>query len=279
MHLAVLRSNLGQSLKAIKENVEYILGELPKLTVSKTAKDRISSVCTYFISVLNDVASIMIGINENCNKFIDSPGAKSGNIVQSAMGDLEAALRKALFAMHELVKSLELLPEDDKILFILVAESANNILRAEKGIADSISAINMIITQITSENPDFKGSDLKSVSLPCSQCGQSDCMSVGVMIANNYHPFYHFSEKDGPGVLILNHGEKLIYLGPEVLKSYLSALEQGRVNELLEYPYCAKCSLAFCKDHWTEHDVIFDDGFYDCTYATCPKGHRVMIDD
>ena len=45
--------------------------------------------------------------------------------------------------------------------------------------------------------------------------------------------------------------------------------------------YCPECNLIYCKDHWIM-EVKYDDdfpGFYDCTYGTCPKGHRRMIDD
>jgi hypothetical protein len=39
------------------------------------------------------------------------------------------------------------------------------------------------------------------------------------------------------------------------------------------------CHLAYCAAHWADVAPTFDEGFYDATYATCPAGHRVMIDD
>lgn len=42
--------------------------------------------------------------------------------------------------------------------------------------------------------------------------------------------------------------------------------------------YCPGCDRAYCRRHYAT-EVRFDDGFYDCTYATCPAGHRRMIDD
>ncbi len=36
--------------------------------------------------------------------------------------------------------------------------------------------------------------------------------------------------------------------------------------------YCPDCGASYCKDHW-QQQVEFDDGFYDCTYGTCPQGH------
>lgn len=42
--------------------------------------------------------------------------------------------------------------------------------------------------------------------------------------------------------------------------------------------WCPDCEQAYCHRHWTT-EVVMDEGFYDCTYGTCPQGHRVMIDD
>ena len=42
--------------------------------------------------------------------------------------------------------------------------------------------------------------------------------------------------------------------------------------------YCPQCRRVYCGDHYllaTE----YDEGFYDCTRATCPAGHRRMVDD
>jgi len=63
-----------------------------------------------------------------------------------------------------------------------------------------------------------------------------------------------------------------------------TALEEHDIEPILKilgdtYPYCEKCSLAYCTEHWSNIDVVFDEGFYDCTYATCPGGHRQIIDD
>jgi hypothetical protein len=37
--------------------------------------------------------------------------------------------------------------------------------------------------------------------------------------------------------------------------------------------YCPKCDAWYCRDHW-QLAVEFDQGFYDCTYGTCPAGHK-----
>lgn len=41
---------------------------------------------------------------------------------------------------------------------------------------------------------------------------------------------------------------------------------------------CPACERCYCAGHWVEVPV-FDDGFYDFTTGTCPRGHETMIDD
>ena len=42
--------------------------------------------------------------------------------------------------------------------------------------------------------------------------------------------------------------------------------------------YCPECNACYCRDHWRQW-MEFDEGFYDCTYGTCPRGHTRMLDD
>jgi hypothetical protein len=42
---------------------------------------------------------------------------------------------------------------------------------------------------------------------------------------------------------------------------------------------CPTCPANYCEAHWSEITPELDEGFYDATWATCPRGHRVMLDD
>ncbi|MGH2444578.1 MAG: hypothetical protein ACRDGD_00840 [Candidatus Limnocylindria bacterium] len=42
--------------------------------------------------------------------------------------------------------------------------------------------------------------------------------------------------------------------------------------------WCPDCHAPYCADDWLVHDVD-DDGFYDYTAGTCPKGHRRILMD
>ena len=42
--------------------------------------------------------------------------------------------------------------------------------------------------------------------------------------------------------------------------------------------WCPDCPASYCDRHWS-HEPVMDEGFYDCTYGTCPSGHRTILDD
>jgi hypothetical protein len=42
--------------------------------------------------------------------------------------------------------------------------------------------------------------------------------------------------------------------------------------------YCRSCNSSYCADH-SFKESVYDEEFYDCTYGTCPAGHRSKIDD
>jgi hypothetical protein len=46
--------------------------------------------------------------------------------------------------------------------------------------------------------------------------------------------------------------------------------------------FCPDCDAAYCERCWDICPPEFDDErpeFYDCTHATCPAGHRQIVDD
>lgn len=42
--------------------------------------------------------------------------------------------------------------------------------------------------------------------------------------------------------------------------------------------YCRECNKVYCENHFSLLPV-WDDGFYDYTLGTCPKGHERIVDD
>lgn len=81
---------------------------------------------------------------------------------------------------------------------------------------------------------------------------------------------------------------KSTQLGLEQSKAIIENLAQGHiaaVNSLLEErmqggldAYCPTCDKVYCREHYDVEEE-WDEGFYDCSYGTCPEGHRRLIDD
>ena len=67
---------------------------------------------------------------------------------------------------------------------------------------------------------------------------------------------------------------------PAIKKALAAADPEGLAAIDYEYAsfYCRKCKSCYCQDHW-QVETYYDEGFYDCSYGTCPQGHRSKIDD
>ncbi|MDE2293014.1 MAG: hypothetical protein KGL53_13105, partial [Elusimicrobia bacterium] len=69
---------------------------------------------------------------------------------------------------------------------------------------------------------------------------------------------------------------------PGAVKEALAAGDLPKLRFLVGDPtdfWCIDCGACYCCEHWRPHEPVFDGGFYDMTYGTCPKGHRHEIDD
>ena len=43
--------------------------------------------------------------------------------------------------------------------------------------------------------------------------------------------------------------------------------------------HCRECGTSYCERCWRIGPPEFDEGFYDCTRAVCPRGHDQIVDD
>lgn len=272
------RSKLKNSTQKMRKNVDFVLGELPQLDIQTDDKLRTERTLDRFKNFLDELAPNMRRIDGTLGKFLDAPDGSLAQTIKELITSIDFGPQ--FCEMHELVLSLK---DEAGVLFILVAESVANILNAEGGLQEAaIGMLNTIDQALLQSNA---GSVVvESFSLPCNLCGHDDCISFCVVDSNSNHPFYALSQDSETGSLVINHGETILKLSAERLQSAHAAILNRDIKPLLEllesgYPFCSKCSLAFCAEHWTNVQPVFDDGFYDCTYATCPNGHRIMIDD
>lgn len=64
----------------------------------------------------------------------------------------------------------------------------------------------------------------------------------------------------------------------ELLRRRAFDTARGADADLVAF-YCWACRRVYCDQCWGQQRLAFDEGFYDCTYATCPEGHEQIIDD
>lgn len=68
----------------------------------------------------------------------------------------------------------------------------------------------------------------------------------------------------------------------EALLGLIRAGDYSRASDLEPESarfFCFDCERVYCDRCWQVEPPAFDDGFYDYTEATCPQGHRHIVDD
>lgn len=116
------------------------------------------------------------------------------------------------------------------------------------------------------------------VELLCSECG-----APAVVLELGAEPWT-------PGRSLICRGIiRTRAFGLEHAEAILGLARRERLAELQEYlcehlvhegmdAYCPECDRLYCAAHYLREEE-YDAGFYDCTFGTCPAGHRRIIDD
>ena len=116
--------------------------------------------------------------------------------------------------------------------------------------------------------------------LLCSVCGEiAVIFKVGTT---------QFSEKEA---LICSGIVHSAGISLSAAKKIFTWLDQDQIAEVHTYlekntvvyeegidAYCPKCDKIYCYSHLDTREE-WDEGFYDCTYGTCPEGHTRIIHD
>lgn len=90
---------------------------------------------------------------------------------------------------------------------------------------------------------------------------------------------------DAPGLVVTSMlGRFVLRVEPGQVERLVDAVEAGdgaalfRLSSEFVPFWCRRCERAYCKRHWVT-EMVMDEGFYDCTYGTCPAGHLTILDD
>lgn len=149
---------------------------------------------------------------------------------------------------------------------------------------------------MTKPNQESQPAAIETFDFPCAICGATSTRLVFVP-PGCQHPkadskaFEDLLIYDGRfvgegGTLITESvtGKTSGGLTQERAEPILTALRSGDPLQLIRIDrdylpsYCPECKASYCRSHWRTQ-VVFDEGFYDCTYGFCPAGHRKKLDD
>lgn len=116
--------------------------------------------------------------------------------------------------------------------------------------------------------------------LPCVVCG-----AIAVTFAIGIP---QFSEEKAICYTGIVHGAGINLKAADRIFTWLEQEQIGLVHAFLEKhivifeegidAYCPECDKIYCSLHYATREE-WDDGFYDCTYGTCPENHTRIIHD
>ncbi len=124
------------AMQNMRGNIEYIEQELP--TIGSPSKRQVEEQCRQFNSFLDEAKEALDALLKELSQLTAS--AEKSAVAEAIEGlkNFMYSFSRPLSELHELANDLKNLPPEESVLFVLVAESATNITRAEKEIHNSI---------------------------------------------------------------------------------------------------------------------------------------------
>ncbi|MFX0142218.1 MAG: hypothetical protein ACFFDN_51745, partial [Candidatus Hodarchaeota archaeon] len=171
-----------------------------------------------------------------------------------------------------------------EIKYFKEKKASNLILQANEAFEKCWDAISSKLEKLTPEKEIkkpieriIKISD-KEYQLPCSVCGKiAFAIKIGTTQFDKEEKLV-YTGITHQSTISLEHAETIFdLLEKEKIGEFHTFMKNHRRYEGMD-AYCPKCEKIYCWDHYNAVEE-FDDGFYDCTYGTCPNGHRRIIDD
>jgi hypothetical protein len=122
----------------------------------------------------------------------------------------------------------------------------------------------------------------RHLTLPCARCSRAAAEIALLPATETGESMWHHKDRL----------ERTDFLGTVVkfgayarLLEFFETLCQGdytaiRVDDAdFVAFYCGACGQVYCDNCWSLGTPVFDEGFYDYTLGTCPRGHEQMVDD
>jgi hypothetical protein len=261
-----------ESAVTIAANAQYVLRELDRLEVPGEWRQRVRAVWQD------------LGFAAERMKSAAARG-EAGRMRHpfDEIGWIETGPERALRVLDGLVQDLGQGPESGValgLLSILVTESAANIVRAyseakrhAKAIRAALPAADAPARTIREEAGLPEGADLVR-RLTCAECGRTAAtLEAGI------------DPLTGDRALVYSGLVRGEAFGLRYACEIFAMVDEGRIGAVHVNlgaegidAYCPQCRRIYCSEHYALA-TEYDEGFYDCTRATCPAGHRRMVDD
>jgi hypothetical protein len=262
---------LREAAATMADNAGFVLRELDRTPVPEDLRDRVRTVW-------RELADAAAGARVVLHRV---PAGGGSGADTGALEAAEARLGRGLLAADELVRALDDARGDPSraLVAVLVTESAANVMtafsrfrRATRELGDSLPL--EAPPRLSGQEPRPPTPERKH-ELRCASCGSlAATVEVG---PSPFHPQRQALVYSG----LVRQQAFLLHLADEVFP----ALADGRVGEVHGMlgeegidAWCPECAAVYCARHY-QLETQYDDDFYDCTYATCPRGHRRMVDD
>ncbi|MFC1885898.1 hypothetical protein ACFLZM_02440, partial [Thermodesulfobacteriota bacterium] len=176
---------------------------------------------------------------------------------------------------------------------VLLNESGANILNVYAKIKDEFKLISGSIKDVKDDNKPkerikkelrkitqrvIKISD-KEYQLPCSVCGEiAVIFKIGVPKSIErksliYTGITHETGNVGNAERIFEWLE-----GDKISEVHFHVMKYVTMEEGID-AYCPECDRIYCRSHYNPGEKWEDGWWYDCTYGTCPEGHKRIIHD
>jgi hypothetical protein len=246
---------LGKPLAEMADNLTFILDELPKLTMPDDTRRRVTGTCERFrAATAEERARAMAAVESR-------PPEIGAMDPFPTLRPIAPRLEEEMRAYDALVQEARRLSGASALLEVLLNESGVNILRALRDLRDRLARLE--------ENPPER-TEVREV-LACAVCAAPAVRFDLNVDRSTGERKLRFSGITCAFDLPLD--DDVLAWARSQDASALHAHISGGMDA-----YCPACDRVYCRDHY-QTDERYDEGFYDCTYGTCPRGHRRMIDD
>ena len=224
-----------------------------------------------WISDIKEVYYAIVSAWQMLNGLIRIQEKKEINYVESCKTSLSLASSRFGQSLSELDllhgKSIQELKSDFRSAYERCSESIQKYLKMfEKD--DVVIPPEKVIEKL--ENDEYH--------LRCAECGKIAVILVREKLSYRDEMAYAYK-----GIL------NLTFLRLELIPTIRVSLDANDLKSLHQYlrkmmcyegidAYCPECNTIYCRKHYVLRET-WDEGFYDCTYGTCPKNHTRIVHD